>query len=153
VASSRDAAEGPAKPLASRQPIDLFNHRPKGVAPNLSSRPKHRGFMRCAAERPASAVAVAFAFASEIGPGFIPDIKATSISGFSPWDKLSCSAAIHHRGRRFPGSSWLQPRHHQPPQTRLKPLRQLSPSERIGNRLSAQANQPIAAPAESSQSP
>jgi hypothetical protein len=37
----------------------------------------------------ASALASASAFASEIGPGFSPDISGTTTKGFSPWDFLS----------------------------------------------------------------
>jgi hypothetical protein len=40
---------------------------------------------------------VAFVFASEIGPGFSPDIQTGDQWGFSPWDRLSSPQAERPR--------------------------------------------------------
>jgi hypothetical protein len=58
----------------------------------LSSRPKHRASaMRSGETCSVFALAVAsfaLAVASEIGPGFSPDISQPSTEGFSPWGML-----------------------------------------------------------------
>jgi hypothetical protein len=56
----------------------------------LSSRPEHRASAMRSGE---TCSVFALAVASEIGPGFSPDISQPSTEGFSPWDMPSRAVA------------------------------------------------------------
>ena len=99
------AAEGPAKPLAPRQPFEPFNPgRSCSRPPKLSSYPQI-----CHPEQregPASFVDVALA--SEIGLGFSPDITSHHKSGRVPYlrdgfivDKVGIAPERSPTGRPF----------------------------------------------------